>query len=254
MPVSLYRAKRAVLTPYTAYKRRQSRDLDQITRAILESQYYRPTIFEFMGASADNPDILVEADLDRSSIVLDIGAYVGEWSAAISQRYGARIYAFEPNPHSVREMRKRMGGDENIQLFDYALGAEDATIDLFLEGPGSTMFAKPGVDRTVEAQVRDVVGVLDELGIGHVDLCKVNIEGGEYDLFDRLLASGWLPRIRYLSIQFHEWHPHAYARRRALRRAFARTHDEVWDYPFVWELWRRREDTGAPAAEPVQDA
>ncbi|MGH8977302.1 MAG: FkbM family methyltransferase, partial [Acidimicrobiia bacterium] len=73
-----------------------------------------------------------------------------------------------------------------------------------------------------------------------VDLCKVNIEGGEYDLFDRLIETVWLARIRILLIQFHEWHPNAYARRRAIRRAFSRTHDEVWDYPFVWEMWRRR--------------
>jgi hypothetical protein len=68
----------------------------------------------------------------------------------------------------------------------------------------------------------------------------VNIEGGEYDLFDRLIDIGWLPRVRSVLVQFHEWHPQAYRRRRAIRRALRRSHDEAWNYPFVWELWRRR--------------
>jgi FkbM family methyltransferase len=252
MAVSLYTTKRAVLRPYTAYRRRQSRDLDPVSRAILESQYYRPTMYSFMEATAANPDILVEADLQPSSIVLDIGAYVGEWCGAISRRYGSTIYAFEPNPHSIRELEKRLGDQENLHVFPFGLGAEDASVELALEGPGSNVFATGGAARTVAAEIRDVIGMLDELGVTEIDLCKVNIEGAEYDLFDRLIAADWLRRIRILSIQFHEWHPKAYARRRAIRRAFARTHDEVWDYPFVWELWRRR-DAAAPP-DPVHDA
>ncbi|MGH9026660.1 MAG: FkbM family methyltransferase, partial [Acidimicrobiia bacterium] len=87
-------------------------------------------------------------------------------------------------------------------------------------------------------QLRDVVGVLEELGIDHVDLLKVNIEGGEFELFDRLNETGWLPRMRVVSVQFHEWHPKAYRRRRAVRRALRRDHREVWNYPWVWELWQ----------------
>jgi hypothetical protein len=69
---------------------------------------------------------------------------------------------------------------------------------------------------------------------------KVNIEGGEYDLFDRLVETDRLPRVQLVSVQFHEWHPHAHRRRRAIRRALRRSHQEVWCYPWVWELWQRR--------------
>jgi FkbM family methyltransferase len=240
MAVSRYRSKRAVLAPYAAYKRRQSRDLDQVTRSILEMQYYRPTIYRFMRATAANPNILVEADLDSSSVVLDVGAYIGEWCEKISERYGSTIYAFEPNPNAVRRLTERVGDHDNVSVLGFGLGGADAPITLALDGPGSNAFATSGAFGTVEAEVRDVAGVLDELGFDAVDLCKVNIEGGEYDLFDRLIETGWLERIRTLSIQFHEWHPKAYNRRRAIRRAFSHTHYEVWNYPFVWELWRRR--------------
>ena len=93
---------------------------------------------------------------------------------------------------------------------------------------------------TTTVAVRDVAAVLAELGIGEIDLMKVNIEGAEFDLLDRLLETDWVPRIRNLSVQFHEWHPDAPRRRRAIRAALSQTHDEVWCYPWVWELWRAR--------------
>ena len=64
----------------------------------------------------------------------------------------------------------------------------------------------------------------------------------EYDVLDRMLDTGWARRTRLLSVQFHEWHPHAHRRRRQIRRRLSATHDEVWCYPWVWELWRRRPD------------
>ena len=70
---------------------------------------------------------------------------------------------------------------------------------------------------------------------------KVNIEGGEYDLFDRLIEAGSLGRFRQVSVQFHEWHPRAHGRRGSdTAGELRRQHDEVWCYPWVWELWRRR--------------
>jgi FkbM family methyltransferase len=258
MPVTRYTMKKALLTPHTAYKRRRSGDLDHVTRAILEAQYYRPTMYAFMNATVENPDILVEADLDSRSVVLDVGAYVGEWSEQISRRYGARIHAFEPLPHAIDLFHERLDGHDNVTLHPFGLAAADGHAPLAFEGPGSRLRSGPGTFGSGIVEVRDVASTLGDLGLDHVDLCKMNIEGGEYDVFDRLIATGWLPRIDVFSVQFHEWHPKAYARRRAIRRALRRTHDEVWDYPFVWELWRRRgrqvAPRGRPPATPVHDA
>ena len=122
---------------------------------------------------------------------------------------------------------------------DYGLGDADLTVPMALAGLGSTIFATDAPLGTRTVRIRDVVAVLDELGLGTIDLLKINIEGGEYDLLDRLIATGWLPRIRLVMVQFHEWHPKAYRRRRRIRRALRRSHREVWCYPWIWEFWRR---------------
>jgi FkbM family methyltransferase len=241
MPVSLYALKNVLRAPRTVYKRRQEKNLSPMARSMLEQHRYGRAMYDFMGATAAQPDLLVDVDVDEHSVVLDVGAYAGEWSEQIVARYGARVYAFEPNPKAFAKLQHRLGATPNVTLLPYGLGGADQIASLALEGPGSSVFTRHSVYGTTDVHLRDVIAVLDELGLDQIDLAKVNIEGGEYDLFDRLIAADRLHDIRLVSVQFHEWHPHAYRRRYAIRRALARTHEEVWNYPWVWELWRRRD-------------
>jgi FkbM family methyltransferase len=239
MPTWRYAAKRAVLAPRRAYMRRKLGEQPDRARTMLELHSHSRAFLDFIGATVDNPDLLVDADLDDRSIVLDIGAYVGAWSEKISTRYGSRVYAFEPSPGAVRKLQERVADRDSVTVLPYGLGAADVETSLSRRGPGSNTFDATG-DATDVVRIRDVVEVLDELQLDSVDLCKVNIEGAEYDLLDRLLAAQRMQSMRLVMVQFHEWHPRAHRRRRAIRTQLRLTHEEVWNYPWVWELWRRR--------------
>jgi FkbM family methyltransferase len=241
--VSLYRLKRTLLAPRTAYMRRKERRQPHLARTMLEQQYYRRAVYDFMAATSNRPDLLVDLDVDEGSLVFDVGAFRGDWARQISARHGSTIHTFEPNPHAFARLTARLRVQPKIVTHDYGLGGRDLQALLTVAGPGSSIY---GVDaggaplEQVRVTIRDIARVLDELEIDAIDLLKVNIEGGEYDLLDRLIETGWLPRIRLVLVQFHEWHPNAYRRRRAIRRALRGSHDEEWNHPFVWELWRRR--------------
>jgi FkbM family methyltransferase len=229
-------------------RRVKERDMDERVRKMFEVNYYRKPLYGFTGATMRNPDILVDAALDADSLVLDVGAYVGNWSEKVSDRYSCTIHAFEPASSAVQRAQKRLAGRPNVHVHPYGLGAVDQTARLAMAGPGSSVHTSVSPMGSYEdIAIRDVAAVLDELGIVEVDLLKVNIEGGEFDLLDRLTATGWMPRIRQTMIQFHEFHPNAYWRRFTARRALRRTHTEVWDYPWVWEFWVR---DPAPARRP----
>ena len=45
---------------------------------------------------------------------------------------------------------------------------------------------------------------IKDLDIEKIDLLKLNIEGSEYDLLEKLLKSGLISTIDKLQIQFHE--------------------------------------------------
>jgi len=218
---------------------------------MLEAHYYANPIFGFFGASAANPSILIDAEIDDTSTVIDAGAFIGEWVVQITDRYSPTVYAFEPGPGMFDRLQAAVDGRPDVHPFAYGLGREDAHARLALDGPGSAIVAgasATGGDQAgagsmgvVDVEIRDVAAVFDELGLDHVDLLKLNIEGGEYDVLDRLAETGWLGRIDQILVQFHEWHPHAHRRRRAIRRALRQHHVERWNYPWVWELWAQAE-------------
>jgi FkbM family methyltransferase len=239
MAPSTYQVRALARRPRAALLRRRYRDMDPLGRAMLEASDYRPAMLSFMRAVEARPDLLHEADLPAGSTVLDVGAYHGEWCEPVADRYEVTIHAFEPNTRARRVFAERLGERPDVHLHPYGLGGADATATLGLAGPGSTFHGHEAPFGTEVVEIRDVVGVLDELGLDHVDLMKVNIEGSEYELFDRLVETGWLSRIRLVSVQFHEWVPAAHRRRRAIRRELARTHTEAWCYPWVWEYWVR---------------
>src|SRR3954453_18143318 len=96
LPGSLYELKKAVLAPRTAYRRRNEPDMEGPIRQMFELSYYNTPTYDFLKATMANPDILVDVDADESCIVLDVGAYIGQWTTKIIDRYGATVHAFEP--------------------------------------------------------------------------------------------------------------------------------------------------------------
>ncbi len=245
MPLSRYELKRLALTPRTAYRRRRHRDLEPLARQLLETALYGQSMYDFMDAVAAKPDLLTDVPIGDDGVALDLGAYIGEWSKAVATRFGCSVYAFEANPSTAEKAAKRLAALPRVTVFPYGVGTTDEIVELSRDGPGSSIYGGNGEFGHVEVQVRDIVTVLHELGLDEIDVLKVNIEGAEYDVLDRLIAADWLPRIGTLSVQFHEWHPKAHPRRKRIRSALRATHEEAWDYPWVWELWHRRLDSVA---------
>jgi FkbM family methyltransferase len=244
--MNLFTIKRGLLAPYVWFMRRRYRAqlaaAPQALVAIVEAQYFRPTLARWLRDLQANPDLPYEAPLDASSVVFDCGAFVGDWSAKIAEKYDPSLYLFEPNPGCFPGLYERFSGNAKVRCFEYGLHDADARRPLVQTGPGSSVFPEtmaPNAPTSI-VDVRDVLGVMDEIGCSHVDLVKLNIEGGEYEVLERLLETGRIRDIRCLLVQFHEWRERAYARRWRIRRALRQSHDLDWDYPFIWEKWTRR--------------
>ncbi len=221
------------------WMRYKCRHLAPETRRMLEQFRWRKSVLAFAAETGRHPDILVDFDVDEKSVVMDVGAYLGEWSERVLARAAARVLAFEPNPIVVDRLHQRLDNYPTAKVFEYGLASRDMNAVLRLAGPGSTVHATSYTHGKRTVQLREVVAVLDELAVDHIDVLKVNIEGGEYDLLEHLMLSHWLPKIENLLVQFHEWIPASHRRRRRIRRALVSSHHLVWDYPWVFELWRR---------------
>jgi FkbM family methyltransferase len=238
---SRYRLKRALLAPRRAWGRRRRPIDDPFLRHAVELHSWSPDLFAFIEATVAEPDLLTDVPRAPGGVVLDVGAYDGAWAEGVLAHGPARVISFEPDPSGLAKLRARLGDRPEVEVCPFGLAAADATLTLALEGPGSTLYADgAGTFGATTVEVRDADAALRELGVGDVELLKLNIEGAEYDVLDRLLDADWLPRCRHVLVQFHEWHPRAHPRRRAIRARLAETHDEVWCYPWIWERWERR--------------
>jgi len=56
---------------------------------------------------------------------------------------------------------------------------------------------------------------------------------------DRMAATGLLPLVVNLQVQFHEIAPDSHARMEKIRETLRRTHRPTYQYEFVWENWER---------------
>ncbi len=173
--------------------------------------------------------------LSPDSLVLDVGGYRGEWTHRIVERYDPFVLIIEPVPTYAKWLRKRFHDNPKVEVFDFALAEKDDVAEFTLLEDGSSLFRNGGTRITVRC--RDVVAFLAERGIGRIDLMKVNIEGGEYPLLDRMLDADLCRCCRDLQIQFHDIFPGAGSWRQGIRERLAQTHALTYDYEFVWENW-----------------
>lgn len=175
--------------------------------------------------------------LNQASVVLDVGGYVGDYADEIYKKFGCHIYLFEPVPRFYDECVKRFSNNPAIVCLNYGLAAQPGWFEMSLKENESSF--KKVIDGCVrqKAEVRSVTEVVAKLGIEKIDLIKINIEGGEFDLLPAIIDSGLVKRIKYIQVQFHNFDSSATEARSHIRSLLEKTHREMWNYEFVWESW-----------------
>jgi len=179
----------------------------------------------------------LDYELSKGSTVFDVGGYEGAWADEIFAKFCCRIFVFEPVPEFAAAIQARFAGNTSINVCPYGLSNRNGELTISLSGDGSSFYVA-GSSAVAKATVRKFeLDLLEELGVGRIDLMKINIEGGEYDLLDLMIENKTICLVKNLQIQFHNFVPNAIERRDNIRRKLGLTHSETWCYEFVWENW-----------------
>lgn len=144
--------------------------------------------------------------LDRPGTFVDLGANVGIASNWVRFRGGRVLAVVEPSDENLDVLRRNV--DPATTVFHAVVGAADGEV-IFDRGPGATNGRAIQNPEDVEAGA--VTVRVPQVGIdtlmsrlpetGPIDLVKIDIEGGERDLFSREPA--WLDRCRQVIIELH---------------------------------------------------
>jgi FkbM family methyltransferase len=171
--------------------------------------------------------------LAESGVVVDGGGYVGDWTACVTKECNPHVIVYEPIPEFSRRIVDRFARNPKVEVRPIGLGSKSEARRFAIAGDASGMFAASGVSTMLR-----VVDAHEEFSrLRRIDLLKLNIEGGEYEVLERLVEAGTISKVVRLHVQFHLSVPQAVRRYRRLRRRLNQTHRLVWRYPFVWEEW-----------------
>ena len=177
-------------------------------------------------------------ELTPDSLVIDCGGYKGQWASEIYARYNCRILVFEPVRSFCQNIKNRFINNENISTYCFALGAKKREEFIALGDDGSSLF---GSGEKELIAFENVVDFFAHENINSVDLMKINIEGGEFELLPKLLQSGIILKIKCLQIQFHDVEADSESRMNSIISELNITHKETYHYKFVWGNWVRRD-------------
>ena len=179
-------------------------------------------------------------ELTTDSIVFDLGGYLGDFTAAIIERYNCKVYIFEPHPEYFSKCIERFSSYENVMVLNYGLADKNGEFLLSNRSDGSS-FINPNHSQKdgIKCITRNFSSILSELDITSIDLMKINIEGGEFPLMDHIISCGKQAIVKQYQIQFHKFVENAVDHRIQISRALSETHVRTWCYAFVWENWRK---------------
>ncbi|WP_020405003.1 FkbM family methyltransferase [Hahella ganghwensis] len=178
--------------------------------------------------------------LNQDSVVLDLGGYVGDFAYEINKKYGCKVYVFEPHPDFYERCVHRFADNKNIMPLNFGIADENGFFLLSDSVDGSSFLNRNHQKKQgVECEIREFFSVLSDLDIEHVDLMKINIEGGEYPLLKHIADKDKLTIVEEYQIQFHNFIKGAISKRNSIVSALSKTHKRVWCYTFVWENWKK---------------
>ena len=129
--------------------------------------------------------------------ICDIGANIGLFSLWARHRFpDATIHSYEPNPRIVSFLEHNLEG-RNVEIFPEAVGAEHGTVEMDDRWDSRNAKTKPSQSGNVE--MISIASTIQRLG-GHIDLLKMDCEGGEWDI---LQASEALTQVKTIRMEYH---------------------------------------------------
>lgn len=174
--------------------------------------------------------------LGPRALVMDLGGYKGHFALEILKQHECRIWVFEAMPEFAARLERRLGRIPGVTIYPFGLAGLEQVVTLNLAADATGMFEPQG-GKQFRIRLRAATAFLAGSRPKSIDLMKVNVEGAEYELLERLVETPWVAKIQRLQVQFHPFVPGALGRMKALHERLLRTHRLEWCFPMVWESW-----------------
>jgi FkbM family methyltransferase len=179
------------------------------------------TLDIFMGRHYER----MEKSIQPGSVVWDIGANLGVASLTFARLANVvHIYGYEPMPHTFECAQRSLAANSSlapkITLEPVGIGENDSELEVnYTEKAKSAiglseipprLVARYGLTsqdmKRIRIEIADADRILRMIRERHPDapiLLKIDAEGAEYGIIDRLAQTGGLNEISYAAIEWH---------------------------------------------------
>jgi FkbM family methyltransferase len=160
------------------------------------------------GKSRNRDPYLVQRRLvtGDTPVIFDVGANVGQTAMRYRSLFpGATLHCVEPFGPSFEQLAKAFERDPQVVLHRFALAAASGSARLNVNSSAATNSLLESDARashywgdglldtqsTIEVETRTLDELCAELGVGHVDVLKIDVQGAEYAVLEgakRLLS------------------------------------------------------------------
>ena len=153
--------------------------------------------------------------LEPGDVAIDCGANVGIYTVRMAKS-GATVHAFEPNLAAYKALLENTKDFSNVKTYHAAVTTEPGPVKLFLhkwadEDPlewstGSSLVEKKKNVRSDKFMVVEGVPLAEFIkGLGgRVRILKMDIEGAEVGILNRLLDEGLHESIDHVFVEVHD--------------------------------------------------
>lgn len=185
-------------------------------------------------------DLLYDLPVKTGGIVIDAGGFEGEWTKRMIAEYGCRSEIYEPFPTYAERLKHMFRKNSMVNVHSAALGGANRRTTFCFSADGTSEHLAASNSLGIEVPVTDISDSIDALENENIGCLKLNIEGGEYEVLERIISNNQVSCCASLLIQFHpqpdDWKP----RLTAICEQLELTHTREWCYPLVWEKWVRK--------------
>jgi len=160
-----------------------------------------------------------DLSVDRPQIVIDVGANMGLSAIYLYDRFKVPVHAFELVPSTAELAEATIsenGLRDTITVHPFGLGGSDAQFEIaiadsFRGGASLFDYDKRGLfepDKKERVRVVDVASLDAIIGAPVQDgLLKLDCEGAEYAILERLVATGTIRSFRWIVMEIHRFAP-----------------------------------------------
>lgn len=148
---------------------------------------------------------------EYADVIIDAGANVGYSVLFFKAKYpNSKIIALEPDPRNYEMLRKNCGHLADVVLMNAALWNRETKLELQFESAAGQRLGSWGV-RTVETisnteqttEAYDIPTIMKIHSIQKIDICKIDIEGAEKDVFE-FGVEEWVDDVNLFILETHE--------------------------------------------------